>query len=104
MKCYSYDNEIEGTTELCWCESEEEAKQCFAEDNGLPVDWIYVKRAQWADNYKSVEEIPKDTLWKHSWWFRCKDCGTRVHAGEGRYTEYGILCFDCIRKRGLNEL
>ena len=99
MKCYAYDNEIEGTTELYWCESAGEARQYFANDHGVPLTWIKVYREPWADKYGSVERIPAKEFWKHGWWLPCTDCGKQVLEGEGKETEHGVLCLDCIRER-----
>ena len=104
MKCYAYDNEIEGTTELYWCETAGEAKQYFANDHVVPFTWIRVYREPWADKYGSVESIPAKEFWKHGWWLPCTDCGKQVLEGEGKETEHGVLCFDCIRERESEEL
>ena len=84
MKCYAYDNEIEGTTELCWCESAGKAKRYFADDHGLPFNHINVRRMPWADKYGSEENIPAKEFWKHDWWFYCSDCGKKVFDGDGK--------------------
>lgn len=102
MKCYAYDNEIEGTTELYWCESAGKAKRYFADDNGLPFIRINVRRMPWADKYGSEENIPAKEFWKHGWWLPCTDCGKQVFDGDGKVTENGVLCFDCMKKKGDN--
>lgn len=101
MKCYTYDNVYEGTTELYWCETAGQARQYFANDNGVPFAWIRVRRVPWADKYGNVENIPAEEFWKHGWWLPCTDCGKQVFDEEGKETEAGVLCFDCMRKRGM---
>ena len=101
MKCYAYDNEIEGTTELCWCETAGEAKQYFANDHGVPFTWIKVYREPWADKYQSEGEIPPEAWLSQGLYIECYQCGALVTKENlGEIDGVFVYCNKCRPKDG----
>lgn len=102
-KAYAYDDEFEGTTEIYWAKTAGQAKAYFANENDLLFTEVSVYRVPWADKYKSMEEIPPDVYWENGWWLPCEKCGSIVAEGEGRATEKGVLCLECLQELSEEE-
>lgn len=56
----------------------------------------------WADNYRSMDEIPAEEYWEEGWYIPCNDCGKEVYEGEGVEVGKTVYCHDCWNARKEN--
>ncbi len=103
LKAYAWDNDQDGTTTIEWFDSAGKAKRYFADENELPFTQVRVYRIPWADNYKSMEEIPKEVYLANGWWFECYSCGFHVCEDEAIVVDNKVYCLDCYERMKQND-
>ena len=99
IKAYVWRDEDAGTCQIVWKETAGQAKRRIADENSLQFTEVHVYRLPWADNYRSMDEIPAEVYWEEGWYIPCYDCGKEVYEGEGVEVGKTVYCHDCWNAR-----
>lgn len=99
LKAYVWRDEDAGTCQIVWKETAGQAKRWIADENNLQFTEVHVYRLPWADNYRSMDEIPAEVYWEEGWYIPCNDCGKEVYESEGVEVGKTVYCHDCWNAR-----
>lgn len=100
LKAYVWHNDYDnGTCVIVWAETAGQAKRMVADESCLQFTEVRLRRLPWADNYRSMDEIPAEEYWEEGWYIPCNDCGKEVYEGEGVEVGKTVYCHDCWNAR-----
>lgn len=102
MKAYEYDDD-DGMATIYYAETTGQAKYLVKYDYDIDFTDIRVRRAKWADEYGSMDEIPPIIFIKQGWGWDCLGCNKMLYEDDFEekraITEDGeIYCKECWDK------
>ncbi|MGR3776030.1 hypothetical protein ACT1UG_09785 [Bacillus paramycoides] len=92
MKAYQVSDGEYST--IVFMETAGQAKAWGSNEFGIDFVDVQVKRCKWADNYKSMDEIPKREFLEHGWFWECI-CGIPQYDDDAIIIDETVYCEKC---------
>lgn len=97
IKAYEWDDEYRDESHVVWAATPGKAKALLASEYDREFTEIRVYRVPWADQYRSMDDIPAEEFLKNGWYLCCVKCGTHVYDDTAVLTENKVLCVECAK-------
>lgn len=97
LKAYGWDDEDYDESHVVWAATPGKAKALLASEHDREFTEMRVYRVPWADQYRSMDDIPAEEFLKNGWYLYCVKCGTHVYDDTAVLTENKVLCVECAK-------